>query len=388
MVAMKREGTMKLVGGMGLGAALMYLLDPDKGRRRRALTRDKAVSLANKSGKAVEPTLEDLGNRATGKLHEARQRLFSKEVGDEVLVRRVRSELGRHVSHPRSVSVTASSGMVTLHGPILEHEVDGMMRAIRRVPGVQRLDNQMSVHKTAGNVPGLQGGDVPAARRTDQWSPSGRLAMGTMGSALTALGARTGGVLGTALGVTGITALLRAISNKELKRMVGIDSGRRAVDIQKTINVDASPEEVYEYWSNFENFPKFMAHLRKVEDKGDGRSHWVAAGPAGTEFSWDAVVTERVPGRMIAWRSLPGAQVQNAGMVHFSPNRRGGTQIQVHMSYNPPAGAVGHVIADILGRDPRSAMHDDLARFKTLMEQGKTTARGETVTREQVRQTS
>lgn len=170
--------------------------------------------------------------------------------------------------------------------------------------------------------------------------------------------------------------------------MVGIDSGRRAVDIQKTINVDASPEEVYEYWSNFENFPKFMAHLRKVEDKGDGRSHWVAAGPAGTEFSWDAVVTERVPGRMIAWRSLPGAQVQNAGMVHFSPNRRGGTQIQVHMSYNPPAGAVGHVIADILGRDPRSAMHDDLARFKTLMEQGKTTARGETVTREQVRQTS
>ncbi|MFW5940154.1 MAG: SRPBCC family protein [Chloroflexota bacterium] len=380
-----KEETITLLGGLGAGAALMYLLDPQQGRRRRALARDQMVRVASRSGKAVEPTLDDLGNRTRGMMHEMRKRVLDKEVDDEVLVRRVRAELGRYVSHPGSIGVTAQEHKVILHGPILEHEVERLLKAVRRVPGVKEVDNQMSLHKTPGNVPGLQGGDVPPALRENEWSPTARLLTGTAGGALTAVGARKGGLFGGLLGALGITALMRAISNVRLKRMFGVDAGRRAIDIQKTINVSAPPQDVYEYWANFENFPRFMSHLNEVKVLGDGRSRWVAEGPMGTEFSWEATITEHVPNRMIAWRTTPGAQVQNAGMVHFTPDAQGGTQIQVQMSYNPPAGAVGHSIADLLGTDPESAMDKDLARFKSLIEEGKTTAKGETVTRNEMK---
>ena len=116
-----------------------------------------------------------------------------------------------------------------------------------------------------------------------------------------------------------------------------------------------------------------MAHLKEVRDHGAGRSHWVAEGPAGVAASWDATLTRFVPYELLAWRSEPGSVVANAGVIRFEPTDDGGTRVDIRLSYNPPAGALGHFAALLFGDDPKSAMDEDLVRLKSLLEQGKAT---------------
>ena len=104
-------------------------------------------------------------------------------------------------------------------------------------------------------------------------------------------------------------------------------------------------------------------------DLGRRRSHWVVQGPAGTQFEFDSMLTEQVKGRRLAWRSEPGAEIQNSGMVRFEPYR-GGTLVTVRLSYTPPAGMLGHGLATLLGSDPKRQMDDDLARMKHFVERG------------------
>jgi uncharacterized membrane protein len=319
---------------------------------------------------------------------ETKSRITNREVSDEVLVQRVRAKMGRYVSHPSSIEVSAHQGYVTLRGPILAHEVGNFLNALAKVRGVTGLNNQLEVHKVPGDVPGLQGGIArPGERfelRQENWAPAARFAVGTAGSALTLYGAKRPGVLGTMASLLGLGLVARSVTNLKLKRLLGVDAGRRAVDIQKTINVNAPVREVFAFWSNFENFPRFMAHVREVRNLGDGRSHWTVDGPAGVPVSWDAVITRYMANELLAWRSEPGSVIGNAGIVHFTPNAQGGTQINITLSYNPPAGALGHTVAAFFGSDPKTAMDEDLVRFKSLIEQGKTTAEGETVTRDEL----
>jgi uncharacterized membrane protein len=112
-----------------------------------------------------------------------------------------------------------------------------------------------------------------------------------------------------------------------------------------------------------------------------GRSHWKAAGPPGSQVEWDAIITQQIPNHRIEWMSEEGAPVKNAGMVHFTENRSGGTRVTINMSYTPPAGALGHAVASLFGTDPKSAMDEDLARMKTLLEEGKTSVEGREIRR-------
>ncbi|QNA91088.1 SRPBCC family protein [Massilia sp. Dwa41.01b] len=121
------------------------------------------------------------------------------------------------------------------------------------------------------------------------------------------------------------------------------------MELEKSIRIDASPDEVYELWSNYENFPRFMSHVVEVRDIGRRRSHWVVQGPAGTQFEFDSVLTEQSKNRRLAWRSEPGAQIPNAGSVEFEPYR-GGTRVTVRLSYTPPAGVLGHGLASLWAR--------------------------------------
>jgi osmotically-inducible protein OsmY len=146
-----------LVSGIGLGAALMYLLDPERGKRRRALVRDKTVHALHETEDTVRGAALHLGHRARGLAARMRSQCSSVEVSDEVLSERVRSKLGHTVSHPRSLSVNASQGCVTLAGPILARDVDRLLKAVRSVRGVTGVENRLEVHEAAGNVPGLQG---------------------------------------------------------------------------------------------------------------------------------------------------------------------------------------------------------------------------------------
>jgi uncharacterized membrane protein len=142
---------------------------------------------------------------------------------------------------------------------------------------------------------------------------------------------------------------------------------RRAVDIQKTIYIEAPVDQVYAFWSNYENFALFMSHVREVEDLGDGRSHWSVRGPGGMPIEWNAALTQQTPNEVIAWRSEAGSMLENAGIIRFTPSGTG-TRVDLRFCYHPPAGGAGQAVAELLGSDPRTRMNEDLGRMKSLLE--------------------
>jgi uncharacterized membrane protein len=381
---MKREG--KLMRGMLLGAGAMYFLDPDRGARRRSLLRDQLVHAGHKIGDGVSATARDTRNRAKGVAAELRSRLHEDEVDDAVLHERVRSAIGRAVSHPGSISVTAFQGEVTLSGQVLASELDDLIRQVQQVRGVGEVRNQLEMHSSPHGVSSLQG----SGRRPDQqwatqnWPPAVRLAVGALGSMLAVKGVRRTGLSGNALTAAGVGLLSRAITGGSSRGIFGDRTGAQAIDIQKTFKVNAPLEQVWELWSNFENFPHFMTHLREVRRTYKNRSHWVAAGPAGIPVEWDAVVTEWVPNESIAWSSIEGSMVDTAGRVSFTRMPDDTIQINLRMSYTPPAGGIGHAVAALFGADPKRAMDEDMVRLKSILEDGKTTAQGQPVHVEEV----
>jgi uncharacterized membrane protein len=146
--------------------------------------------------------------------------------------------------------------------------------------------------------------------------------------------------------------------------------GGRGINVQKTINIQAPVERVYEIWSHPENFPHFMSRVRQVTDLGDGRYHWTVVGPAGIPCSWTGAITKQAPNALLEFTSEPGSVVEQHGVVRFEP-KNGGTRVDVKMSYRPPAGAAGHVVAKLFGADPRSEMIADLVRMKSFIETGR-----------------
>jgi uncharacterized membrane protein/osmotically-inducible protein OsmY len=388
---MKRETKQKIVwlgGGAALGAGLMVLLDPERGRRRRALIRDKATRAAHSVGDAAGTTWRDLSHRAVGVASEARRIARGEKVADEVLVERVRARIGRLVSHPASIEVSAKGGEVTLAGPVLKRELDALLRGVRCVRGLTRLEEHLEVHEQAGSVPGLQGAGAARPPRfellQENWSPTARFLAGLAGAGLAGLGARRRDRPGGGLALLGSGILLRAATNLPFRRLLGLASTRRGIDIHKTVTVAAPVEDVFALWSRWENFPRFFSHVREVRDYGDGRTHWKVQGPAGVVLSWDAVVTAWIPNQLLAWKSGPGEAIRHAGLVRFDEAEGGGTRLDIHLTYNPPAGALGHAVASLFGADPRHALDEDMVRLKSLLEQGKTEARGVEVTKEEV----
>ena len=131
------------------------------------------------------------------------------------------------------------------------------------------------------------------------------------------------------------------------------------------------PGELYDYWRKLENLPRILQHLESVTERDARRSHWVAKAPAGQTVEWDAEIINDVPGQIIAWRSLPGASVPNAGAVTFREAPAGrGTEIKVNLEYEPPLGKLGVAVAKLFGEEPSVQVREDLRRYKQLMEAG------------------
>jgi uncharacterized membrane protein len=146
------------------------------------------------------------------------------------------------------------------------------------------------------------------------------------------------------------------------------------MEVKKSITVNRAPEEVYQFWHNFENLPRFMEHVEAVQVTGNGRSHWKVKAPAGRTVEWDAEVTTDQPNEVIAWRSLPGADISNAGTVRFERGPAGrGTVIRVTMEYDAPGGEVGKLVAKLFGEEPEQQVSGDLRRFKQVIETGELT---------------
>jgi len=360
--------------GAGLGAGLMYFLDPDRGRRRRALLRDQLVAGVHKLGDAVDATSRDLSHRAHGVWAEGSHLVKHEKVSDEVLTARVRSRLGRAVSHPHAIQVIAEDGHVSLVGPVLASEVDDLLSCIKHVRGVTEVENRLTIYPQAEGISALQGGRQPAghhfALMQTNWSPTTRLLTGIAGGALIGYCLKRRDLIGASLGTLGFGLMVRGLTNMEVKQWIGVGGEDSAIEIQKTINIQAPVEHVYEFWANFDNFPHFMSNVHEVTPVGDGRWQWVVAGPAGLPIKWTAEVTEQIPNQLIAWRTAPGSLIRHFGVIHFEPNAQGGTRVDIKLAYNPVAGAVGHVLAKLFGADPKCEMDGDLVRMKTMIETG------------------
>ena len=367
------DDALRVAGALGIGASLMYVLDPLYGRRRRSLVRDQLTHFATVADEALGVTARDVTNRARGLVARGRARMYPDQAGDDIVERRVRSKLGQYVSHPGSLGVVVHEGRVFLSGPILSSEVDGLLAAVSSVRGVKGIENRLDEHAGAADISGLQGGVGRAGERAElmqsNWSPTARLLAGLAGGTAAFWAAGRRGPLGVGLGLLGSGLLARAATNLELRRLIGVGAGRRAVDVEKTITVNAPLEMVWQYWRDYRYFPTFMSHVREVRDQGGGRSHWTIDGPAGSTVQWDARLTAEEPNRLLAWKTAPGSSVEHSGIVRLEP-AGGATRVHLRMSYNPPAGAVGHALAALVGADARRLLDDDLVRMKVFIETG------------------
>lgn len=209
-----------------------------------------------------------------------------------------------------------------------------------------------------------------------------RIACAVAGGALAVYGFRSRNLKGLLLTLAGTALLHRgATGHCNTYDLLGITTNSdsavgetstpvaKDIHVEKSITIGKSPAELYNFWRDFENLPKFMAHLESVACVTPNRSHWIAKGPAGTRVEWDAEVYNEKPNELIAWRSLEG-EVTNAGSVRFEDAGERGTVVRVVLNYNAPGGKLSALVARLLGGEPGQMIEDDLRRLKQILETG------------------
>ncbi|OWW21398.1 SRPBCC family protein [Noviherbaspirillum denitrificans] len=333
-----------MLGGLSLGALAMYLADPERGPQRRAQARDAMRGALSSTGDVLDVARRDLGSRVQGWRAQADTMLTrgKEQIDDQMLKARVRQKLIGAASQPGQIDIEVNQGTVTLSGTVPKHERQYVLDTVRRIDGVNSvqdfLDTQQDTTESRQRYSSYQEDTAE-----EGWSPSVRTIVMLAGSAI------------------GLYLLTQRSST--------FSSAREPIILNKTIHVDAAPERVFEMWSNYENFPRFMSNVQEVRDLGNGRSHWVVKGPAGTMVEWDARLTDSRRSEVLAWQSEADADIQNSGQVRFEPEGKG-TRVSVYLSYTPPGGGIGHAIASLFGSNPKQEMDEDLARMKSYIETG------------------
>jgi uncharacterized membrane protein len=191
-----------------------------------------------------------------------------------------------------------------------------------------------------------------------------------LGRALSSDRSRRGRVAVATAAVAGVT-LLDTLTGQELRRETGNGAARRrAIEVRRAVTIDRPREQVYAFWRDFENLPRFMEHLVSVEVLDDKRSHWKARAPDGATVEWDAEIIEDRPNELVAWRSLDRADVPNTGTVRFLPSPHGGTEVRVELRYEVPGGRLAATVGKLLGKVPGIQVANDLRRLKQVLELG------------------
>jgi uncharacterized membrane protein len=372
---MKKEGLgWTFFGAFSAGALTMYFADPNRGRRRRATLRDAFVHSGHEVERFVQRFSRDFERRAEGAVAETR-RMFEgdDDVSDSVLEQRIRTAAGRAVSHPHAIEVNCTGGSVFLGGWVLADEVAELTSAVRAVRGVKELSTFLNTTDHPEHISDLQGGlrrrRLPELLQ-ESWSPTARVLAGCAGAGLIAYGAAHRKLIGKTLGVNGAILLARSVLNAPLKSIIGADE-TTGVRIQKTVYVDGTTAELYDFWKNPQNYPKVFAHVKQITPEQNGIFLWQVAGPAGIPLTWKGRITGLVPGKRIEWWSLPDSIIENRGVIHLEAQKDGRTRVQIEIIYNPPAGLVGHAVATLLGLDPKSALDEDMLQLQCLFELGK-----------------
>jgi uncharacterized membrane protein len=238
----------------------------------------------------------------------------------------------------------------------------GWREAPRSVPASRHYGTRK------GDLAGLEAANLDPARPASGIGPA---LLAAVGGALALYGLTRHGGKATLASAVGVGLLAgRPLS----PAAPGEPERRRVVDIQKSIYIAAPVASVFGFWDSYESFPLFLTSVREVADLGGGRSRWVVRGPGGVPIEWSATLTERIPGRLIAWRSEPGSMLENAGAIRFTPER-GGTRVDLRLCYQPPADGADEAVRALVGADPRLRLNEDLERLRAVLEG---TARRET----------
>lgn len=181
-------------------------------------------------------------------------------------------------------------------------------------------------------------------------------------------------VLGGAALVAYAVYKTKSLPHRDQRRQISPPQKQASAptEIDASVNIGKPAAEIYRFWRQLENLPRFMKHLESVESRGDNRSHWVAKSPVGgAPVEWDAEIVEERDGELISWRSLPDSQVHNSGTVRFEPATGGrGTFVKVHMDLVPPGGVAGRLAASLLEPMTTRQVKEDLRRLKNLLEAG------------------
>jgi uncharacterized membrane protein len=197
-----------------------------------------------------------------------------------------------------------------------------------------------------------------------------------LGAAFGSPGAEPKRLVAATTAVLGVAALDVYATGRQASAAVAEAEDTEVARVSIAINT--APEKLYAFWRNFENLPRFMNYLEDVTVRDNGRSHWVAKGPAGVRVEWESEVTHDKPNESIGWRTLPDSQVRHYGRVRFEPEKNGrGTLVHVEMHYAAP-GKLSAQLAKILGQDPKVRIKRDLRSLKQLLETGEiATTRGQ-----------
>lgn len=247
---------------------------------------------------------------------------------------------------------------------------------VARIAGVKPTNTARTILRVSGARELAHGIGILTSKQSPGWVWS-RVAgdvldLSLVGTAMSRDENDRGRLNAATVALVGITALdiitSKGISSQQRIRNGGHSSG---IHVKRSITVGRPRAEVYSFWHDFQNLPRFMKHLESVTVTGNGRTHWTAKAPAGSSVEWDAEITADQPNELIAWHSLGDADVSNSGMVRFTEAPGGrGTEVHVDLRYDPPGGALGALFAKMFGEEPGGQIADDLRRFKQVMEIG------------------
>jgi uncharacterized membrane protein len=246
---------------------------------------------------------------------------------------------------------------------------------VARLIGVNPTDGTRATLRTYGAREIANGLAILAQPEEARWLwarvGGDALDLSTLGAAMGSEHTDQGRAVGAAVAVAGVAALDVMCAQALSRNGAASPSAEEGYRVVQATTINRGIDDVYGFWRSFQNLPRFMRHLESVEVIDDRRSRWRAKGPAGLKVEWEAEMIEDRPNELISWRSLPGSQVENRGSVHFqtAPGARG-TEVRVELEYRPPAGGIGRNVAWLFGEEPAQQIHEDLRRFKQLMETG------------------
>lgn len=364
----------RLLAGMGLGAGLMYLCDPNLGRRRRALVLDQLEHLKHCAEDYVDSVQCDLSNRAAGVAAEARAMVRHDTPEDRVLVARVRSTLGRYSSHPRAIVVSAENGHVSLGGQVLAEEQGPLLKAVCSVRGVKHVENFLEVYRQPAGVGSLQGGASCAGAQSswvqEDWNPAARATAQVAGLTLMGNALVHRSLTSKLLGIVGLGLLVRGSSNRSLVDLLGLQASSKPVRLQRTVLIHAPVEKVWDFLTDFEQVGRFLPIVKSVESLGDGHVRWGLQLPGGHELEIEERVTQCIPEERLSWESVSDYPVSYHGTLLLQSEAEDATRVHVRFDYAPPVGALGAAVASLCGLDAKSQFEAAVTRIKPFLETG------------------